>query len=166
MIFASSILGDLKKDSSEWEIFMDWFKKAFHTSQELYFPYCPGQKNSLEDLFGSGENIEISSGYNSRFYAEWKSLANKEFALIGIVKISNWKNEKEHDHIHQALLNWSNNPGSSENEIEQIIGLNSSIDWPWKHAEIGWHWPCEVGLEKLQAMAQYYAKVIEKNGNK
>lgn len=82
-----------------------------------------------------------------------------EFALIGIIELPEGDTANEPELIREALGKWV---AGEDSGIQRIMGLRSSIQVPWKHAEIAWYWPCEQGTAELKRLADFYRVAMEK----
>jgi hypothetical protein len=147
MMLVNVLLAESRQITEEKLVdFIPWFAENFHSTKELGIHYCP-EEASVKGLFN---NID-----------EDKWLANEEFALIGIVRLPSGESSCTRDNLVGALSAWVSESGHEYN-IEQIMGLRSSIQLPWKHAEVAWFWPCNRGKPEIQKMARYYALAMEK----
>ena len=93
---------------------------------------------------------------------KWKQLMKEEFALIGIIELPDDGSDVNSRFIEDSLAQWVTDKDSPDNTIVSIMGLKSSIQVPWKHAELSWHWPCSEGREELSQMTDFYRVAMSK----
>jgi hypothetical protein len=117
--------------------FGPWFKRTFHSSPDLSICY---PKDKLQ-----------AAVQNCRARRE-------EFALIGLLELENKNTPVNANFIVENLRKWHNRTGGA---VKEILGLRSSIEPPWKFAEMEWIWACKKGRPALGELVSFYADAIE-----
>ena len=143
MMLVNVVLAHDVKGPGELTDFPEWFADTFHSNRELGRFY--EDKNLIEEHKKAG-------GGNPRDLESWAHLAEEEFALIGIIQLPEDSAVAGRDFLIEALGKWDDKDGP----IRQIMGLKSSIQVPWKRAELSWYWPTGNGPVELRNMVEFY----------
>lgn len=136
--------------------FYEWFANTFHSNRELGLYYLDADLEKYAD-----EQHRVGS-FTEEEIRQWKKLVNEEFALIGIIELPDGDIANEQEFIREALGQWV---AGKDGAIQRIMGLRSSIQVPWKHAEIAWYWPCKQGIAELKRLTEFYRVAMEKGKN-
>jgi len=133
------------KDQSESQDgmmdFFEWFGETFHSNRELGLYYFADNQDIITQM-------------------EDSNIPDEEFALIGVIELPEEESGNMKDFIQTALGKWIE---GEKGGIKKIMGLRSSIQVPWKHAEVSWYLPCEQGKEELKRLAKFYQVAMGKS---
>ncbi len=126
---------DQGKKKGGLEPFMEWFNGTFHTDTSLGMRYA---RDMLKPESGASE------------------YGDQEFALIGLLEVDDGARFVDRALLKKLLTAWLSSKSGGDTPIKHIIALKSSIDVPWKYAELKWLWECSSSIDDLKKLVAYY----------
>ena len=139
----------VKSEDDKLMDFLEWFSETFHSKKEF------GRYYLDEDI------VEYSDDNDVGDKSQWKKLINEEFALIGIIELPDEDAKIDNKFISDSLEKWIKDEKNSG--IKNIMGLRSSIQVPWRNAEIDWYWPVSNEEDEVKRLALYYNVGMKKS---